>query len=1369
MLRLTYSNLIENLVAALCRDLEAERATSRTGYSRAQLFAGTPILVPNQQIAAYIKFALARERGIAANLNFQFMTSFIASCAPNEEIRVLDKPQLQTLLLSVLSDERLLADPTMAPVTAYLEAAGTDQDAVDLRRFQLAAQLATLLSDYRLDRPDMIKSWRDGPVLRDTRHADTEAWQRTLWMAIFDPERGLLANIERDRGTRWLLGPDLFNHVLVKDMDLPRRIYMFGFSYLPYAHYQVLTHLARFRDIHVYALNPCMEFWEDLRAGWESRLAGRALPSRQQAPAQLSLDDLDDLNDTPALRLWGRPGRENIRLLNEMSQCDFHECFADPRDLAPEPPSMLVALQSDILFRQSENAADSSASIAADDDSIQILACPSIQRELEIIGNEIWRLLRADDDLRFNDIAVLVSRSDRELYHAHLPAVFGELHQIPYHLAETSLRDSSRIVEALELLLELPFGRFTRPELLRLLTHPALLARYPDIDGNDWVHWSERLGIVHGADHADHAGTYIERDIYNWDQGIRRLALGTFMAAERSGDSQALYGGASDGTSHRAGDEASHGATGAATGEAYLPEEVAPDRTSSAARFALMARSLISDARYCQRAQKPLSAWRTFFDLMLSSYLSPTSPEDEHALAQCREAIATLSNRDLDGRDVGYRIACELLRQELGDLHGERGEYLAQGVTVAALLPMRPVPYRVLFLAGLGEGRFPAAERESPLDLRAARRRRSDVNPRERDRYVFLEALLSARQRLYVSHVARDEQTGDVRQPSPVALELAHILRRSYADKSAAARLAIQHPLRRYDARYFPQLFEDGQPLPAKPASAASANARRDRGADPNEGTDANTDTGAAAADTIAQALGSPPDISDDAQNAASPVAAEPANGRQAAPLISIAPAAHRQANALALRRHLEDTVRAQGMEMPRQDDLRRVLAKRPQFSRLRRRLGLSALDARAADTAIDSITGAIAGASGDETPVLTVSLAMVRRFLESPLQAWAAAILRLRESEMEDLIGREDEAFTTPRLPEVVMLRDVFAGHLGHTEHDFSALWQRYCERANRHEMSGQGPTGIFSQVERERHHEILKRWWQHLDTMLDKSAAPEPDPFVGYSFGSGTSVATTRAAANRALPVIALDIAVPSASSNGGRRPREAANASLVAGGTPQHDRRNRDRSAAHAQTVRVELFGQTEMIGPSGIGSIITSHRRDLAEKLYLRGLIDQLALSAAGVVADHPHVATVITAGDDAQQRHIEPWSQKHAIEHLGVLVGDMLGATHEYLLPCEAVFAWHANPADKNLAREVYTRKQSGRGMSCLYGPVRHIDDLDAPPMPDALVERRFGPFFTRMLGDQAPTSKAASPRPSGANSTSDAGAAPPTRGSAGRT
>src|SRR5262249_13261329 len=145
--------------------------------------------------------------------------------------------------------------------------------------------------------------------------------------------------------------------------------------------------------------------------------------------------------------------------------------------------------------------------------------------ELEAVAAEIWRLVRADPTLRLNEIAVVIPELAKDLYLSHVGAIFEESHGLPHSIIDLGAGSGHRMTEAANMLLELPFGSFTRRELLPLITHPSLMARFPEASPVEWLRLADDLGIVRGADRTDNAGTYIERDVLNWDQGLRRLAL----------------------------------------------------------------------------------------------------------------------------------------------------------------------------------------------------------------------------------------------------------------------------------------------------------------------------------------------------------------------------------------------------------------------------------------------------------------------------------------------------------------------------------------------------------------------------------------------------------------------------------------------------------------------------------------------------------------------------------------------------------------------------------------------------------------------------------------------------------------------------
>lgn len=58
--------------------------------------------------------------------------------------------------------------------------------------------------------------------------------------------------------------------------------------------------------------------------------------------------------------------------------------------------------------------------------------------------------------------------------------------------------------------------------------------------------------------------------------------------------------------------------------------------------------------------------------------------------------------------------------------------------------------------------------------------RRGDRSRRDDDRYLFLEALLSAQQQLYISYIGRSIQDNSKRYPSVLVSELIEYVAQSY-------------------------------------------------------------------------------------------------------------------------------------------------------------------------------------------------------------------------------------------------------------------------------------------------------------------------------------------------------------------------------------------------------------------------------------------------------------------------------------------------------------------------------------------------------------------------------------------------------------
>jgi exodeoxyribonuclease V gamma subunit len=733
MVRLFYSNRTELLLAELAARVQAQQA-------RDGALLPVRVVVPNTSVDTYVRLGVAREAGIAANLDVSLLTRFAAEVAAPEAGRVADAQTLEAMVLTLLLDDALLAERDMAPLRAYLAAAGDATGARDLRRVQLAGRLGRILEEYTYSRGDWLAAWREGTVL-GRKHAETERWQRRLWLGMFGD-----GGVVHARSPRVVPLCEAVASLEVRG-EACRAVHVFGFAHVARSFYELFERLGRAADVHIYALSPCEGFWEDV-----------------------------DPRDPAPLHLWSRPGREQVRALNAMARFDHDERFVDPLERGER--TLLRQLQSDVLRREPARRSPDPRWAFGADDSLLVLEHASSRRECEAVASAIWSLVKEDESLRFDEIAVLVPPADAAAYAAHLPAVFREAYDLPHELVGVPPVEPSRLAEAIDLLLALPLGKFARGELLRLAVHPAVVAGLDDVDPEKWLAWCDALGVVHGADRGDHEGTYIDRDILNWDQGLRRLALGAFMAGDTSGD----------GSPFRIGDDA------------YVPHEVAGSDLHDAASFGVLLRSLVEDARFAKESTMSTRRWAAFLRVLVETYIVPANDAEADELARHLRRIHSVGELDLGERAVGYRTAYELARARLGPSSTARG---SGGVVVSTLAAARPLPFRVVFACGMGEGRFPAAEAGDPLDLRWAKRREGDVTARDRDKYAFLELVLGTRDRLVLSYVSRDPLTGDALAPSSLVQELLHAVEQGYARDGSLRR---RHPLRRWDALYFPDL-----------------------------------------------------------------------------------------------------------------------------------------------------------------------------------------------------------------------------------------------------------------------------------------------------------------------------------------------------------------------------------------------------------------------------------------------------------------------------------------------------------------------------------------------------------------------------------
>lgn len=808
MIRLHYSNRLENLIAPL--------AEAVAEHQRQNPLGPISIVVPSRVVEQFVKYRLAESIGIAANLKFPFLRSYLAEILKSADprLKILDADQLQMVLFECLQNSSHSDDPELKPARDYIRAGSNTDSDLELRTLSLAGQLARLFREYSISRRQMIKRWRSAARTDLAAMNEMERWQRHLWLLVFDSHGRVRPEWMLDSETRLMMLPDAFESIDSQQLSaaMSSPMHVFGSSYAGNAYAEIFARLGAVADLRIYALNPCREFWEDVDTSRRGVLAGWA---RRADKVGSLIDESEDpfalnaISDSPALRLWGRPGREYIRVMNELSQCDFVPLFSDPSTFGKV--GLFEIFQKNILDREPARPQVAPGAGTPDDRRIRFLACPGLRREAEIAANAILSIIREDEDLfaqnkaariRFHEIAVMVPDSSIDQYIAHIESVFRK-QEIPIDLVNRTLSSTSRVAEAFELLLALPQSRLARGEVIRLLTHPALIGD-SGIDASAYSRWSEALGIFFGADDEDLKDTYIPSGLFNWDQGIKRLALGVMMLGQPDEKPKFFEAGSSR----------------------YLPLEIAQDQLAGAAQFVRGARSLIADALSMRHARLTLPEWLQLLIEYVKAYIRPASAIDERVRDSFLDAIDSMGESTLRVGPISYESAREMVVARIADFESRQRQFSGRGVAVGSLSSLRSIPFKTIFALGLNETDFPARDRGGPLDLRTLKRSAGDVTPTERDRYLFLETLLAARERIFLSYVVRDAKTGDQLEPSSVIRELQFILR-GFVDAETLKKMTIEHPVSEYDLRYFPEFGESPTPEQDRELASFDPDARR--------------------------------------------------------------------------------------------------------------------------------------------------------------------------------------------------------------------------------------------------------------------------------------------------------------------------------------------------------------------------------------------------------------------------------------------------------------------------------------------------------------------------------------------------------------
>ncbi|MDO5056002.1 MAG: exodeoxyribonuclease V subunit gamma [Lautropia sp.] len=734
------------------------------------------ILVQSNGVAQWLSLSLAADPaadaeaggglGIAAALDLQLPSRFIWQAyrqVLGEEAVPVYEPFGKGLMLWRLMRllPEVVAEPGFEALARFLR-----DDPQLRRRHQLSGRIADLFDQYQVYRADWLTDWARGhDVLQTQRQGtlpvpDEARWQPLLW-------RRLLADAgnQAAASTRAAIHQRFIEAAADPQRErpaaLPRRVLVFGVSALPRQALDVLAALGRWSQVLICVQNPCRHFWADI-VPERDLLSARRFRHRPRTlagagaeglPRQTGIDHGHAL-----LASWGRQGRDLIGLLAEHDNPEAAEqqmhairrsadVFVDPGD-----DTLLRQLQQDILdlepltgTRDRWPAVD-----VRRDDSIRFHVCHSLQREVEVLHDQLLRAFADDASLRPRDVIVMVP--DVQAFAPHIEAVFGlyppdDPRFIPFSIADQTQRNHDPLLRAIEFLLGLPQARLTASEVLDLLDVSALRQCF-GIEASALAQirlWIEQSGIRWGLDQTQRAsldvGEPVDRN--SWHFGLQRMLLGYAV-----------------------------GSSGSWAGIEPL-DEVSGLAAGLLGQLMALVDALAQTWRECSQPLPP-AVWGERLRALLARFFVATDEREALILMRLEDGLQQWLDECVEaGMDLPLPLA--VVREHwLAGLDDDslNRRFFAGAVTFATLMPMRAIPFRQVCLLGMSDREFPRQRQPADFDLMAGDYRPGDRSRREDDRYLFLEALLSARERLYVSWQGRSALDDAEQPPSVLVAQL---------------------------------------------------------------------------------------------------------------------------------------------------------------------------------------------------------------------------------------------------------------------------------------------------------------------------------------------------------------------------------------------------------------------------------------------------------------------------------------------------------------------------------------------------------------------------------------------------------------------
>lgn len=707
------------------------------------------IVTQTEGMNSWLRQKLAKENGIASNLRFEKpndIVNRIYYIIDTEKLNAIDTETLKWTLYDLLNDERF--QQQFPDIAAYY----TDNP---IRQIAFAGELADIFDQYQVYRFEIIeawnKKWKAGEAAID--------WQSWLWIHAKE-------KLNRQFRDKTEISTFILDNLNVPEAQekLKLRIpalHFFGIAVITPYYLNIFHRLANYIDIYFYLINPAPnDYWLDDKSEKQiARLRKRTIdPSTIRAGNDL-------------LHNWGRIIKESFLLL--LGNDDFVNQYEvlDGKQLTPQ--TLLAKLQDDIHQNANKEGRQSITSEAVNDGSITINGCYTPLREVETLYNYLVELVdNADEPVSPRDILVLVT--DIDLYAPYIKAVFQHAtYRFPITIADETITADNNMFTALQDVLSLDAAFFKAEEVLKLLDSPYIRQRFQINDVEAIRNAIRNAGIYFSMEGRMEDDTrYI-----SWAYGLKKMLYGICMSGEEDYN---------DGQDH------------------FSPLDDCEGVQALERVKLIHFIQVLTDKLLKRQSQKTIAEWAEYLiEVMDDLIFASGEKEDEDYTLFINLIEQMVALKQTTTASISYEVFRHSFLHKL-KMENRAASFAGAGITFCSMVPMRSIPHKVVALLGMNFDKFPRKDTPLSFSLMSKERRPGDRNVKDNDKHLFIETVLSAQQKLYISFISKDAKEGTDLPPSSLVDEcIDYIARGLNMDTDECKKTWItQHPLHSFSKKY---------------------------------------------------------------------------------------------------------------------------------------------------------------------------------------------------------------------------------------------------------------------------------------------------------------------------------------------------------------------------------------------------------------------------------------------------------------------------------------------------------------------------------------------------------------------------------------